>query len=328
MPLAIEQLLLKYPELFCDKLERAGNTAVDPIDIHVPHGKQVYVPPRPINQALLSDLRIEIEGMAQAGVIEPSTAKHNTPLLVVKKPNGKLRICADLRALNRICENFTWEFPRLDLAISRMKAASVFSKIDLTSGFWQLRLNRDSRDFTTFRFDGRTWRFCVVPFGWKGAPAAFQAAMDTVLQKGIHDCFLTVYMDDLLIHSRNEEEHVHHLGWTLDTLSKHGFKLNPEKFSFGVAQIEFLGHLVSAGGITQKPDKLDVIANMKAKNFARTPRLARNSWVLPNLHPKLRYFSETNLKADVHQNELPLGCGAGSRSCSQRLHSLMSTLCR
>ena len=200
--------------------------------------------------------------MQTAGVIEPSRARHNTPLLAIKKANGKLRICADLRALNRVCEDFEWEFPRLDVALSKMTTATIFSKIDLTSGFWQLPLSEKSRDCTTFRFDGNTWRFAVVPFGWKGAPAAFQSTMDMVLQQGINKGFLSVYMDDILVHSRNLSEHVENLDWTLRTLTRAGFKLNPDKCVFGVSEIEFLGHIVSSAGIKPKPDKLDIIQNL------------------------------------------------------------------
>ena len=272
MPLCIEQALLKHRNVFAVKLPRAGIAKVDPVSIYVPTGKQVYVPPRQINPTLISDLRKEIEAMRVSGVIEPSTAKHNTPLLVVRKPNGKLRVCADLRALNHICEEFQWEFPRLDVALTRMTASTIFSKIDLTSGFWQLPLNKESRDVTTFRFDGGTWRFAVVPFGWKGAPAAFQATMDTVLHDGLRRGFLTVYMDDILVHSRTEEEHITHINWTVTTLGRLGFKLNPEKCLFGVKEVEFLGHIISAQGIKPKPDKLETIQNLKAPRTLRELR--------------------------------------------------------
>jgi hypothetical protein len=263
MPMKIEQEIIKHPRVFAQKLSRAGTAKINPIEIHVPKGKQVYVPPRTINQTLISDLRKEIETMQESAVIEPSTSRHNTPLMVLRKPNGKLRVCADLRALNRVCEEFEWEFPRLDVALSRMTAASIFSKIDLTSGFWQLPLHPESRDYTTFRFDGKTWRFTVVPFGWKGAPASFQSTMDMILQHGINKGFLSVYMDDILVHSRNIDEHVRHLKWTLNQLEKFGFFLNQDKCVFGVDEVEFLGHIISANGVRPKKDKLDLIQNLK-----------------------------------------------------------------
>ena len=216
-PLQIERVLIRFQHIFEDKLTRAGNSRVEPVHIHVPPGKQVYVPPRSVNPNLIDDLRDELKSMESSGVIEPSRARHNTPLLVVRKPNGKLRVCADLRALNRVCESFEWEFPRLDIAVGTMTKSNIFSKIDLTSGFWQLPLDPDSRDVTTFRIDGRTWRFTVVPFGWKGAPAAFQATMDFVLEEGRRKGFLTVYMDDILVHSRATDEHANHLQWTMRT---------------------------------------------------------------------------------------------------------------
>ena len=272
MPLAVERVVLHYADMFTEKLARGGDADVESVSIHIPTGKQVYVPPRPTNPNLLSELREEIENMRKAGIIEPSHARHNTPLHVVKKSNGKLRVCADLRALNAVCEKFEWEFPRLDVAVSRMTTARIFSKLDLTSGFWQLSLNPESRDVTTFRFDGRTWRFAVVPFGWKGAPAAFQSCMDTVLEEGKRRGFLTVYMDDILVHSRTLEDHVEHLQWTLRTLEKARFRLNPKKCIFGTNEVEFLGHLVSEKGIKPVPSKLDTIQGLKAPKNIRELR--------------------------------------------------------
>jgi len=272
MPLQVEKVVLHFSDMFTERLEQGGGAAVEAISIHVPKGKQVYVPPRPINPTMLTELRAEIDSMRSSGVIEPSQARHNTPLHVVKKTNGKLRVCADLRALNAVCEKFEWEFPRLDIAVSRMTAARIFSKIDLTSGFWQLPLNPESRDVTTFRLDGRTWRFAVVPFGWKGAPAAFQSCMDAVLEEGKRRGFLTVYMDDILVHSRTLEEHVEHLRWTLDTLEKARFRLNPRKCIFGTNEVEFLGHLISEEGIKPVPNKLDTIQGLKAPRNTRELR--------------------------------------------------------
>jgi transposase InsO family protein len=271
-PLNIQQILLRHARSFVAKLPQAGAAKVDGIEISIPAGKQIYVPPRPINPTMIEDLRREIEDMKSSGVIEPSIARHNTPLLVIRKPNGKLRVCADLRALNRVCEEFSWEFPRLDIAVSRMMTATIFSKIDLTSGFWQLPLTAASRDFTTFRFDNSVWRFAVVPFGWKGAPAAFQSVMDSVLRDGIHQGFLTVYMDDILVHSRNLDDHCNHLDWTFRTLERCNLKVNPDKCTFGVKEVEFLGHMISADGIKPKPDKLDIIQNLHAPKNVRELR--------------------------------------------------------
>jgi hypothetical protein len=93
--------------------------------------------------------------------------------------------------------------------------------------------------------------------------------MDRTLHRGIKDGFLTVYMDDILIHSRNIEEHAGHLEWTLTTLRDKGFKLNPEKCVFGLHEVEFLGHLISGSGIKPKPDKLDTIQNLNQRATSR-----------------------------------------------------------
>ena len=127
----------------------------------------------------------------------------------------------------------------MDTILRNMESAVIFSKLDLTCGFWQLPLDERSRDFTTFRVEGRAWRFTVVPFGWCGAPAAFQATMDSILQEGVTKGFLSVYMDDVLIHSRSLRDHLDHLEWTLNKLAEANLVLNREKCIFGASQVPF-----------------------------------------------------------------------------------------
>ena len=151
----------------------------------------------------------------------------------------------------------------MDTLLRNMSNASVFSKIDLTSGFWQLPLDPRSRDYTTFRVDGKAWRFTVVPFGWCGAPAAFQATIDSILQEGVSKGFLSLYMDDILVHSKNMQDYIAHLHWTLGMLAQAGLVLNHEKCIFGSSEVPFLGHTISASGIHPQPDKLEIIANLQ-----------------------------------------------------------------
>jgi hypothetical protein len=280
-------LLKQYAHIFQEKLSRAGAARTEPVEIHVPRGKQIYVPPRQINQTIIEDLRAEIQSMRQAGVIEPSNSRHNTPLTAVRKSSGKLRICMDLRALNSVCEDFKWEFPRMDRLLRKMSAAMVFSKLDLTSGFWQIPLKESCRDLTTFRIDGNSYRFRVMPFGWKCAPAVFQAAMDTILDKGIKEGFLSVYMDDILIHSPSPAEHYKHLRWLFQTLASHGIKLNMPKCIIGKPHVEFLGHIISTEGIKPVPDKLDVIHRLApASNISQVRSLLGTLGFYQNFIPR------------------------------------------
>ena len=138
------ELVIDNKELFQTSLVKGGMALCDPAEIIVPDRSQVFIPSRPIHRDIINDLYDELNKMAEAGVIEPSNARHNSPLIVVKKPNGKLRICVDLRCLNGRSQLFKWDYPRVDLALRRMAPATIFSKLDLTSGFWQMPLSEES----------------------------------------------------------------------------------------------------------------------------------------------------------------------------------------
>ena len=258
----LTELVRKNRDIFQEQLVKAGQALCDPVDISVPTRSQIFMPSRPIHHDVADELDVELDKMVEAGVIEPSNARHNSPLIVVRKPNGKLRVCVDLRCLNGKSDLFKWDYPRVDLALRRMTPATIFSKLDLTSGFWQLPLKEDSRDYTTFRVSGRAWRFTVVPFGWKNSPAIFQAMMDMVLSVGIARGYVTVYMDDILIHSRNIDDHAIHLRTVFEALRHHRLVLNPEKCVIGAQEVPFLGHILSPSGIRPAPDKLEHIQDL------------------------------------------------------------------
>jgi len=256
------KILRDNQDIFKDKLEIAGLARCDPVEIVVPPRTQIFVPSRPVHRDMAEELQEELSRMLEAGVIEPSTAKHNSPLLVVRKPTGRLRVCIDLRSLNQKSEVFKWDFPRVDMALKRMAPATIFSKLDLTSGFWQIGLEQGSKDYTTFRVNGKAWKFTVVPFGWKNSPAVFQAMMDMVLSDSIAGGYVTVYMDDILVHSQDVTQHAEHLREVFKALREHKLVLNPEKCVIGASEVPFLGHILSPSGIRPAPDKLEHIQEL------------------------------------------------------------------
>ena len=258
----LRKILGDNEDIFKDQLVQAGLAKCDPVEIAVPQRTQIFVPSRPIRLEMAEELQDELRKMAEAGVIEPSGAKHNSPLLVVRKQTGRLRVCIDLRSLNQKSEIFRWDFPRVDMALKRMAPATIFSKLDLTSGFWQMPLGQESKDYTTFRVNGKAWRFNVVPFGWKNSPAVFQAMMDMVLSDGISGGYVTVYMDDILVHSQNVSQHAEHLREVFNVIRDHRLVLNPEKCVIGASEVQFLGHILSPSGIRPAPDKLEHIQEL------------------------------------------------------------------
>jgi len=116
----IRKILEDNQDIFKDQLVQAGLAMCEAVEIAVPPKTQVFVPSRPIHRDMVDELQKELSKMAEAGVIEPSSARHNSPLLVIRKPTGRLRMCIDLRSLNQKSEVFKWDFPRVDMALKRM----------------------------------------------------------------------------------------------------------------------------------------------------------------------------------------------------------------
>ena len=142
---------------------------------------------------------------------------------------------------------------------AKLKGAKVFSTIDLRSGYYHIALGKDSRAKTAFVMPFGKYKFLMVPFGLAQAPAYFQLLINQVLE-GLP--FAMTYLDDIIIFSNNEEEHLLHIEEVFHWLRKAGLKMKRSKCNFFKSQIHYLGHLISEDGISPLPDKLDSIKNM------------------------------------------------------------------
>ncbi|MGB8167070.1 MAG: reverse transcriptase domain-containing protein, partial [Chthoniobacteraceae bacterium] len=189
------------------------------------------------------------------GFIQPSKSPFGAPIIFVPKKNGKLRLCVDYRALNKITVKNRYPLPRIDELMDRLQGASVFSKLDLQSGYWQIRIKEEDIPKTAFRTRYGHYEWRVLPFGLTNAPATFQALMNRVLHPFL-DQFVVVYLDDILVFSRTPEEHLNHLEQVLTALEKHELYVGMDKCGFGLAEVDFLGHVVSGAGIRPDPAKI------------------------------------------------------------------------
>ncbi|KAL0455690.1 UNVERIFIED_CONTAM: Retrovirus-related Pol polyprotein from transposon [Sesamum latifolium] len=169
-----------------------------------------------------------------------------------------MRLCVDYRQLNRITIKNKYPLPRIDDLLDQLKGATVFSKIDLRSGYWQLRIEEKSIPKTTFRTRYGHYEFVVMPFGLTNAPAAFMSLMNKTLQPFL-DLFVIVFIDDILIYSRSQEEHEKHLRAVLQILSEKQLYAKFSKCEFWMKEIVFLGHIVSKEGVQPDPTKVKAI---------------------------------------------------------------------
>ena len=199
-----------------------------------------------------------INKMLTQGAIIPSCSPWSSPVVIVPKKDGSLRFCIDFRRLNAITKKDKYPIPRIDDTLDLLGSAKVMSSLDLQSGYWQIEMDPNDAEKTSFSsFMGQfSWR--VMPFGLSNAPATFQRCMEQILRPVLRR-FAVVYIDDILIYSRNMEEHLDHLEQIFTLLREAGLKLKFRKCSFCQTQVLYLGYLISANGLQPDPSKIKAV---------------------------------------------------------------------
>jgi hypothetical protein len=180
------------------------------------------------------------------------------PVLFVKKKDGTMRLCIDYRELNRVTIKNKYPLPRIDDLFDQLKEASVFSKIDLRSGYHQLKVREEDVQKTAIRTRYGHYEFMVMPFGLTNAPSVFMDLMNRVFHNYL-DQFVVVFTDDILVYSTNHHEHGEHLKKVLDILREKKLFAKLKKCEFWLKKVSFLGHVVSGDGIEVDPSKIEAV---------------------------------------------------------------------
>ena len=170
-----------------------------------------------------------------------------------------MRLCIDYRELNKVTIKNRYPLPRIDDLFDQLKGARIFSKIDLRSGYHQLRIKEDDIPKTAFRTRYGHYEFLVMPFGLTNAPAAFMDLMNRTFQPYL-DQFVVVFIDDILVYSTEQSEHEHHLRVVLETLRKEQLYAKLSKCEFWLNSISFLGHVISDNGVAVDPQKIKAVS--------------------------------------------------------------------
>ena len=210
----------------------------------------------------LKVIKDNVMSWLKVGIIEKSNSKFNSPIFCVPKKGGnELRVVLDYRKLNMKSLPDKYSIRTIDDCITTVGHAEsrVFSCLDLTSGFWQMTLEPNSRKFTAFTIPGLgQYQWVTSPMGLMGCPASFSRLMEFIM----HDAQNVItYIDDVLVHSKSHMDHFQHLGTALQKIRKAGLKLNPNKCVFGASQVQYLGHTLSANGISPGRDKAQAVAD-------------------------------------------------------------------
>jgi hypothetical protein len=256
----IANLVFQNQDVFSAKDEPIGHCDILPFKIEVegpPIRQRAYRIP-------FSKRKLVEESVAEMlrdGIIQPSCSPYASPVTLVPKKDGTTRFCIDYRKVNAKTKKDTYPLPNIQDIFDQIGGANIFSTLDLRSGYWQLLVDEEDREKTAFICHVGLFEYRRLPFGLCNAPSVFQRTMDKVLS-GLIGKTCLVYLDDIVIFSKNETEHAEHLQEVLDRLQAAGLTLKASKCSFGLTSVNLLGYQISKDGITMDPKKVEAIVKL------------------------------------------------------------------
>ncbi|XLU29618.1 hypothetical protein S245_065684, partial [Arachis hypogaea] len=259
----LEQIpvVCEFPEVFPDDIDefppkREVEFAID----LVPGAGPISSAPYRMSLLEMAELKSQLEDLLGKNFIRPSVSPWGAPVLLVKKKDGSMRLCVDYRQLNKVTVKNKYPLPRIDDLMDQLQGASVFSKIDLRSGYHQIRVRDEDIPKTAFRTRYGHYEYTVMSFGLTNAPAIFMDYMNRIFHPYL-DKFVVVFIDDILIYSKTEDEHAEHLRTVLQILKDRKLCAKLSKCEFWKSEVKFLGHVVSKQGIAVDPAKVEAVMN-------------------------------------------------------------------
>ncbi|GJY32485.1 putative reverse transcriptase domain-containing protein [Tanacetum coccineum] len=248
-----------FPEVFPEDLPGLPPTRQVEFQIDlVPGVAPVARAPYRLAPSEMKELSEQLKELSDKGFIRPSSSPWGAPVLFVKKKDGSFWMCIDYRELNKLTVKNRYPLPRIDDLFDQLQGSSVYSKIDLRSGYHQLRVREEYIPKTAFRTHYGHYEFQVMSFGLTNAPAVFMDLMNRVCKPYLEK-FVIVFIDDILIYSKNRQEHEEHLKLILELLKKEELYAKFSKCEFWIPKVQFLGHVIDSEGIHVDPAKIKSI---------------------------------------------------------------------
>ncbi|GKB46914.1 putative reverse transcriptase domain-containing protein [Tanacetum coccineum] len=270
MPVELDSfdVIIDFPEVFPEDFSGIPPTRQVEFQIDLVHGAApVARAPYRLASSKMKEFLDQLHELSDKGFIRPSSLPWGAPVLFVKKKDGSFRMCIDYRELNKLTVKNHYPLPRIDDLFDQLQGSSVYSKINLRSGYHQLRVREEYIPKTTFRTRYGHYKFKVMPFGLTNAPTIFIDLMNWVC-KPYMDKFVIVFIDDILIYSKSKQEHKEHLKLILKLLKKEELYAKFSKCKFWIPKVQFLGHVIDSKGIYIDPAKIESIKDWASPKTA------------------------------------------------------------
>ena len=256
----VEDLLAKFQTGFVGPDGKLGRTNLVKHRIDTGDSPPIKQPFRRLPIAQREIVEKELEKMLENDVIEPSESPWSSPLVLVKKKDGSVRTCIDLRRANMASRKDAYPLPNIADCLDSLGGNRYFSTLDLASGYWQVELEEDAKPVTAFSTHKGLYQFKVLPFGLCNAPATFERLMELVL-RGLQWEKCLVYLDDIICFGDSFDHAMENLTMVIEKLVQAGLKLKPSKCCLFQDKVQFLGHVVSPAGILCDPEKIAIVEN-------------------------------------------------------------------
>lgn len=260
------QLITQYPEVFTNKPGRAD---VPPISIKTTSETPITQSPYGIPPHKRDAVQREIDALLKEGIIRKSVSPWASPVVLVTKSDGSIRICINYKKLNAKTVEDNYPLPNIDLVIQAAASSPYISTLDMAKGFHQIKVEPESIPKTAFILPEGKYEYVRMPFGLRNAPAHFQWTINDLLS---HLSFSKVYIDDIIIYSDTFEEHIDHLKQVLDILKQHGLTVKVKKCKLVKDSLDFLGHKIGKGFIQPQDAKIKAMKDYKLPQTKKSLR--------------------------------------------------------
>lgn len=228
----------------------------------------------PLSPALQKQVNEDLDQMLRDGIVEPSNSPWASPIILVKKPDGRYRFCVDYRRLNQVTLRDAYPLPFVSATLDKLREAHYLTTLDIKSAYWQIPLSQDSKSLTAFVVPTRgLFQFTRMPFGLHNAPATWQRFIDRVIGVDLEK-YVLVYLDDIVVFTPTFQKHLEVLDQVFERIRKADLTLNREKCKLCVPELRYLGYVVNAAGLLVDPEKIQAILQIPTpKNVKDVRRL-------------------------------------------------------